>query len=103
MAQVKVSEEEKGKAAELGKPGHLMRPGYLGRGTPSTRCTFDEGKNGQRLRVTGVQRMEKCTRMSVAPRLWRPRTGEIASGSRAEAATQYQLMKVDASGRSATK
>ena len=41
-------------AAEPEKLNHCTKLGCLGRGTLNILCTFDELKDGQRLRVTGL-------------------------------------------------
>ena len=68
--------EKEGGAGESGKLNHCRRFGCLGRGKPSTRCTFDEGKDGQRLCVTG--HVERKERYRIAKRVY---VGEYA-GSR---------------------
>ena len=57
------------------------KTGLLGRSPPGTRCTFGEGKNGQRIRVAGMWEKQVCKGWRTAPewphpRLCKTRTGD---------------------------
>ena len=78
-----------GEAAETRLPYETRVLGFLGIGTPSTRCTFDEGKETANACEGQVCKERfKRTRMAAQPLVEEAKDGkrkeEISSGSRAE-------------------